>query len=537
MSELNQEANGREAETESRRFEGFANIPVAALKESPNNPRKSFDKKALEELERNVRGQGVLVPLLVRPIAVRRLAAEKALAIENGSLSESAKETMKEATGVPVFEILAGARRFRCAVKIGLAEVPCRVMTGLTDAQALEIMVIENLQRQDVHPLEEAEGFAALMKAGEYDAAALARKIGKSVGYVYARLKLGDIIAPVKKALRAEEISTEHAVLIARLDEAVQAEALDNCVSESWNVRELREWIREEFHCELETAPWDKADATLVAAAGACTTCPKRASANPSDDDASENLCADRECFKGKLAAYLNRRRFEIAAPDGLPPLDISRRWTNEKEILAFDRYHRIDGADDACDFARTGLVVAGEPNEIGQSFEICADKKCKKHHGESDFKRGEYRGESKADKAKREIEQTNKKAAKVARVATVRAILAKVEWPFPRKVLEIVAQECSHALQRVVKEKEIGKASDAELARLMVESVCGDYDQVWYYEKDGEIPALAKIYKVEPTKPEAEKLERKKSKSKPKKTAKLKASKSKKTARKAVVS
>jgi ParB family transcriptional regulator, chromosome partitioning protein len=121
-------------------MEEFVSLPVATIRESPINPRKTFSEKALAELERSVveAGNKILVPLLVRP------------EISPGEIQG--------------YEILAGARRHRVATKLGLEFVPCRVLEGLSDRQALEIMVVENLQRDDVPPLEEADGYRELMQ-------------------------------------------------------------------------------------------------------------------------------------------------------------------------------------------------------------------------------------------------------------------------------------------------------------------------------------------------------------------------------------
>ena len=102
----------------------YRNLPLLNLIESANNPRRSFDETALNELAESIRAQGVLSPLLVRP------------------------------KGPHSYEIVAGARRYRAAQLAGLDSVPVRIVE-LTDAQALETSIVENLQRRDVHPLDE----------------------------------------------------------------------------------------------------------------------------------------------------------------------------------------------------------------------------------------------------------------------------------------------------------------------------------------------------------------------------------------------
>ena len=113
----------------------YRNLPLSILTESKTNPRRIFEDAALKELADSIRSQGVLSPLLVRP------------------LNEHS------------FEIVAGARRYRAAQLAESESVPVRIV-NLTDAEALEAQLIENLQRRDVHPLEEAQGFRASAQSG-----------------------------------------------------------------------------------------------------------------------------------------------------------------------------------------------------------------------------------------------------------------------------------------------------------------------------------------------------------------------------------
>src|SRR6202042_3507523 len=109
----------------------YRNVSLSLLSESKTNPRRIFEDAALKELTESIRVQGVLSPLLVRPVTEQS------------------------------FEIVAGARRYRAAQMAEAATVPVRIV-ALTDAEALEAQLIENLQRRDVHPMEEAKGFRAL---------------------------------------------------------------------------------------------------------------------------------------------------------------------------------------------------------------------------------------------------------------------------------------------------------------------------------------------------------------------------------------
>src|SRR6185295_3130632 len=151
--------------------------------------------------------KGVLVPLLVR-------------ALPNGNAPSF------------LYEVVAGARRFRAAKAAGLVEVPCEIKT-LNDKEVLEIQLIENSQRADVHPLEEAQAYRQLLEKHGYDVQALAIRVGKSESYVYARLKLSDLNKRAADAFLAEKITATHALLIARLQPKDQVQAIEYCLGQS----------------------------------------------------------------------------------------------------------------------------------------------------------------------------------------------------------------------------------------------------------------------------------------------------------------
>src|ERR1035438_10608666 len=155
----------------------YRDLPLSILTESKTNPRRFFEDSALKELAASIRSQGILSPLLVRPLTERS------------------------------FEIVAGARRYRAAQLAEAETVPVRIV-NLTDAEALEAQLIENLQRRDVHPLEEAQGFRALLNLDEpkYTIEQIAAKVGKSPAYCAARVRLTELAAPVVEAFYAEEI-------------------------------------------------------------------------------------------------------------------------------------------------------------------------------------------------------------------------------------------------------------------------------------------------------------------------------------------
>jgi ParB family chromosome partitioning protein len=164
----------------------YRDLPLSVLTESKTNPRRLFEDSALNELAASIRSQGVLSPLLVRPLTDRS------------------------------FEIVAGARRYRAAHLAEAETVPVRIV-NLTDAEALEAQLIENLQRRDVHPLEEAQGFRALLNLDEpkYSIEQIAAKTGKSPAYCAQRVKLTELTAAVTEAFAKDDIGVGHALLLA----------------------------------------------------------------------------------------------------------------------------------------------------------------------------------------------------------------------------------------------------------------------------------------------------------------------------------
>jgi len=246
-----------EAQTNSR-SEHFSLIPIDQLIASKTNPRKHFGN--LAELVDSVKQHGVIVPLIAR--------------------KKFAKGELR-----PYFEIVAGERRFRAAKEAGLTELPA-IVRELDDKETLELQVIENLQRADVHPIEEADGYSQLITKHGYDVAGLAARVGKSESYIYQRLKLAALIPKAKEAFFEEHITASHAILIARLDEKQQKQALEYALPrygdrDTIGVREFQEWIHEEFYLDLHAAPWKKDDAALDPTAGACVNCPKRSGFAP----------------------------------------------------------------------------------------------------------------------------------------------------------------------------------------------------------------------------------------------------------------
>ena len=169
----------------------------------------------------------------------------------------------------------------------------------------MEWQLVENSQRVDVHPYEEAQGFQRLLDLPGYDVAALVEKSGKSASHIYARLSLLQLIPAVAEAFVQERITASHANLIAPLPQDHQQTAYDNCWRKEWSDKEahllpakhLSAWIQTNLYLNPAEAPLDREDVLLKQEAGACVTCPRRSGHNTSlFYDVQGDQCLDAPC-------------------------------------------------------------------------------------------------------------------------------------------------------------------------------------------------------------------------------------------------
>ena len=286
----------------------FDHLPLAVLVTSPTNPRKHFDAVKLQELAESIRATGVHQPILARPLPGSRLQETFEIHAASGGLQPR-----------PTHEIVAGERRFRACQMEGLSTIPAMVR-ALTDDQVLEIQIIENLQRDDLTELEEAEGYEALMQHSGLSVDAVGAKIGKSRSYVYGRLKLLELGPDGREALRQGRMDASHALLIARIpDTKLQAQAVQDIAADASgenaarSYRQAKRLVRTHYMLKLSEAPFDIQDTTLVPASGSCTTCTKRTGADPDlfADVEGEDLCIDPPCHQAKRDALAARTKRE----------------------------------------------------------------------------------------------------------------------------------------------------------------------------------------------------------------------------------
>jgi len=197
-------------------------VPIEYLKPNPRNPRRNYSEAELEELAASIRERGVIQPVIVR--AMR---------------------------GASDYEIIAGERRWRAAQRAGLHEIPI-VALEATDAEALELAIIENVQRADLNPLEEAAGYQMLASEYAHTHEDIARIVGKSRSHVTNMLRLLKLPEPVKAYINAGKISAGAArMLIAASDPEEMAREI---VDRGLNVRQVEALAKERTSGEGKSA-------------------------------------------------------------------------------------------------------------------------------------------------------------------------------------------------------------------------------------------------------------------------------------------
>jgi ParB family transcriptional regulator, chromosome partitioning protein len=205
---------GNESSSDQRP-QGQRRLPTAALRPNARNPRRIFSNDELDDLAASLRERGIIQPIVVRPIR---------------GVADS-------------YEIIAGERRWRAAQRANLHEVPV-VVVEATDEESLQLAIIENVQRSDLNPLEEAEGYRSLIRDFSHSQDDVARMVGKSRSHVANMLRLQTLPDRVKEHINSGRLSAGHArALIGHHDAERLAEEI---VTRGFNVRQVEEIARQQ---------------------------------------------------------------------------------------------------------------------------------------------------------------------------------------------------------------------------------------------------------------------------------------------------
>lgn len=312
----------------------------------------------------SIKVHGVNQPILLRPLPAARLADtshEPMKPTDAYPFPPRAKRAVR-----PIHELVAGERRYFFSLLAGLTHIPAMIKT-MSDQDVLEFQLVENLQREDLHPMEEAEGYERLCTTTGIKKEDVGSKIGKSRAYVYGRLKLLDLCADARSAFYDGKLDASRALLLARVpDEKLQLKALKEFTSERYNgatmsVRECSTWLQNNVMLQLQHAPFDIKDAALCPTAGACKVCPKRTGADTDlfRDVASPDLCTDPKCYATKAETQLGNIKADAAAKGMEVIAGVEAKklkpYSYHSEIKG---YTRLDQVRDDIDGRKLGAVL-----------------------------------------------------------------------------------------------------------------------------------------------------------------------------------
>ena len=198
---------------DSEKINDRKNVSISSLVRNKYQPRKKFDEVSLEELTNSIRERGIIQPIIVRP---------------------SSDEEDK-------FEIVAGERRWQAAQFAGLHEVPVFVI-DIDNLKSLEFAIVENVQRKDLNPIEEAEGYKRLIDEFSYDQDKVSRFIGKSRAHISNCLRLLSLPQEIKELIVEEKLSQGHAKILVGLDNAILLAR--KIISKKLSVRQTENLVR-----------------------------------------------------------------------------------------------------------------------------------------------------------------------------------------------------------------------------------------------------------------------------------------------------
>jgi ParB family chromosome partitioning protein len=202
-------------ESSAERPRGQRRVPTTSLRPNARNPRRTFSEEELDELTASLRERGMIQPIVARPVR-----------------------------GAPdAFEIIAGERRWRAAQRAGLHEVPV-VIIEATDEESLQLAIIENVQRADLNPLEEAEGYRALMEDYDHTQDDIAKMVGKSRSHVANTLRLLKLPPSIRGYIVKGKLDAGHARML--IGQPNAEKLADEIVARGLNVRQVEEMARQE---------------------------------------------------------------------------------------------------------------------------------------------------------------------------------------------------------------------------------------------------------------------------------------------------
>ncbi len=280
----------------------ITSLSLANIQPSSFNPRKRFDEASLYELAESIKQQGVLQPITVRPIA-----------------------------GTDRYEIVFGERRYRASLIANMEEIPA-IVSEMTDDAAEDAAITENLQREDVTPIEEAHAYQRMIETGRHTVETLAVRFGKNMNYIRTRLKFTALIPEIAALLEADEITISVAAEICRYGEDIQKEVYEKHLQDennynSWRglkAADVAKRIEKNFTTDLRYYSFDKTE---------CATCAHNTNNLLLFADGGCGHCANRTCLAEMNASFLTQKAVQIMQQTPNVSLCRDRYTTNDTVI------------------------------------------------------------------------------------------------------------------------------------------------------------------------------------------------------------
>lgn len=422
----------------------FRMIPLKDIAPSPTNTRQHCDEKGIESLAESIRQNGVWQPILVREIKPARANGAK-------------------------YQIVFGERRWRASRQAGLKEIPARVK-AMNDEEALGAQIVENLQREDVHPLDEADGFLRLREEMKFSVRDIAQRVAKDVRHVARRLAPTSLIEEAREDFRKERITLAHALEICRLAPEIQPDALAACYETksvfnrkantyeyepdktrpARHVRHLLDWLAQNVHLNLQKAPFKPDDARLREDGLTCLDCPQRSGFNKTlfADFKNAETCLNPICFQAKLRTFVQITKSEIETKTGKPAVFISTHYgahDEDGDTISRGEYQIIERKADRCEYAESAVYADG--SEIGRMKWICRDRSCKDHMGRvPDYRAASAPGGASPiaaeDRCKRKQELFDIRIDEAVRKRVMAEAIKTYSWPLDRQHLNEAVKE-----------------------------------------------------------------------------------------------
>lgn len=399
-------------------------VKMSDINSSDTNHHQREDwelqEPALKELAESIKQKGVIQPIVLRP---------------NGKPGK--------------YFLVCGERRYQASLMAGQAEIPAFIK-NLTDEEAFDLQITENLQRKDVHPMKEAQAYKALMEVdpAKNSVSELAARFGKTPEYIAQRLSFNNLIPDMRKEFYGGKMLIGHAIVFSRLTEADQKLCMKDCkpkygpsVDMYEPLKTVQQYIQDRLVRKINDAVFNPNDAELYVAAGACSTCPKKSGGGNVlfTDIKEKDRCFDGACFQLKTSKYLVQKLEELRADDPDMPVvgghsadahhvdSIVKNYLKKNNIKLLKEYAEYNESNKAEKGSVKSFAVGG--SKIGKVVYIKFVKKTKSDDADSPMitpgghsKSAAYEEQINACKA------TLKKLKQDGQVKTQEAIVEKLQ-------------------------------------------------------------------------------------------------------------